>query len=720
MKYRSIAALTLLFLLPLATFQGTSRRAIADDPSYYSNFAKVTLHDLRANPTSFKTAQVRFHAYYHKIESIFSPFYTPFLPEQYIAFSIWEDDKKLWLKKDRMADFPFCFMRKDNKYITELTTTAKYTPIEVICTVKNDFNNTPWLEVDTAHATGATALTDKSLHHLVAGYEYLNGGQPALAEHEFWESLKYKLPDDAHLTVLLELGKIAFEAKRWKESEEYAHEALEMDSNNQTAADLYRASREEIVRAYNTGAPHGMNGPTGTDNAHPIPAKDTRDRRSSEAPTPASNPAVAQAGPAPSSDAFARLASANLRIAELESLLNAREKTLADRSASLAEKEAELLGLRREHEKNAEDQARYTSEVANYREQLASLQVEREKLMDGKVESNEALKNEVAALEARKSEIEKLLAGRDDLVAEMEKRGQDLETCKADLTGLMAQRDAVTREIAERKAEVEAMLAKRDGLAKELDGRKAELDQAIAARAGKDQELAARKAEVDGLVARTASTGKENEEIAKLLADRKVELEGILARREGLTKELAERAQALESAQAEVQAALGERDRLAREVEASKAALASAAEPKAGPTTAQPPATPDLSARLAEVTARLDELTAETAKLRGVLAQRDAEIDGLKRDLAARNARVTELERTAGDREQRIVGLQSEVARVKSIFARQSELLHEATDKLTAVESRLNSAGAPAETEEQIWRGRRTPSGRRTPEEIGK
>lgn len=778
MKSRYAAAIALLVLLALFSLAGRTRPAQADDPAWYDGFTEVTLHDLQANPTSFKTAKVRFKAFFNKVESIFTPFYTPFIPEQYLAFSIWAHDRNLWVKSDRMADFPFCFVRKDSAYVGPITTTKKYGAFELFCTVENDFNNTPWLQVVHVRALEGRRLTDKSLHHMVVGYEYLAAGQSELAEHEFWEAQKYDLPDHARLAVLSEVAKIAFEARRYKEAEEYAHQILGLDHNNQLGQDLYRAAREEMVRAYNGAAPHGIEGPSGTDNSHVVPRQDDRGRRSSEAPKDrAAGPAVAEAQPVQAAQpANLTLLAAQARIGELEKLLNARDKTLADRSAALADREAELIRIRQEREQQIAEQSRYTAEVKSVREQLASLQVERGRMEDGKVATTDTLKQEILALETRKSELSQLTAGRDELVQQMMKQGQDLATCKIEMAGLMAQREAVTHEIEARRAEVANLATRKDGMAGELSQRQAELAAALAAGtsrvealnqeiaahesraqsltqtvteresaaselaatisarqaelkavATQVQELEARKREVESLVARAGDRARTGEELTQTLATRQAELDGVLARRAELTRELEARAAALRQAETEVTQTLAQRDALCAELAAAsrtlsekQAEIARVAEPKEAPTAQDP----NLAANLAEIAARQDLLVEETSRLRKELQARDREITGLRRDLIARDGRIADLERDLAVRTSRINALESELSRVRGVAERQSALIHEAGQKIDELQARLEASArsaevtpAPTAEAEPVWRGRRTPLGRRSPAE---
>ena len=805
MKFRHIAVVFLLLVLPLALIADHPRRAeAADDPDWYDAHVETTLADLVANPTSFKTIKVRFKAIFHKIESIYSPFYTPFVPEEFIAFSIWDVDKKLWLKTDRMKDFPFCFMRKDSIYLHQVGSAKKYTLVEIIGSVENDFNNMPWIEVRQALPVTDRRLTDKALHHIVMGYEYLNSGQPALAEHEYWESLKYDLPDNAHLNVVQELAKIAFEARRWKEAEDLAQQILNMDEENQLGRDIYRAAREEMVRAYNTGAPHGIEGPSGTDNAHPVNQPDNRDRRRSATPKPenAQGPSIAQAGKpvekpaATPADASARMSSqAALEFAELERKLGDRDKQLADRSAKLAVAEAEAGRLRQEKARSLEDQARVTSEVDSVREQLASVQVEKDKLKDEagalaqhQVESNDTLAREVAELEARKAEAEKALTGRDAILADVDAQARALAACKAELAGLMGQRDEITAAIAARKAEVDGLLGKRDGLAQEIGARKADLEKQLSGVASREQELEgklaigatreqelegklaigatreqelegklatgatreqelegklaagltraqgveaqvreleARKAELDTLTERAENAGDENSQVTLALEVRKAELDGMLARRAQLSQELEERARSLEDAQAEISGLAGKRDGLRAQVVQAEQALAALTARRAEPESQAEPSTPDpdLTAKLKAVTERQELLVGEASRMRKEIAAKDLLIASLERDVETRTARIAELERTLRARDQKVAGLQGELGLARSQQQRQAAVLKEIADQVTALETRLNQDAASEGTASEPlpeWRGRRTPEGRRSPQEFGR
>ncbi len=772
MNHRIPSLLTLLSVLALALVALAHRPADADE-KFYEHFSRVTLTDLQTNPTSFKTAQIRFKAIFHKIESIYSPFYTPFVPEKYMAFSVWDYDKKLWIKGDRLKDFPFIFIKKDNPRLARAATCKKYSLVEIVGTVENDFNNTPWIEATEVIPFAERRLTDKSLHHLVMGYEYLNSGQPALAEHEFYESMKYDLPDDAHLTVLVELTKISFEARRYKEAEDFAHKVLEMDPKNQIGRDIYRAAREEMVREYHQGAPHGIEGPSGTDNAHPVNQPDNRGRRSSQAPAAANPPAVAAGTPAaaPATAADPRLADLRTRLTTLEQQLAAKDRTIAERSASLARAETEVAALRKEKQQVIDEHARYTGEIAEYRERLASMSFENGKLQeearaldraaDGRDRTAAEMGAEIEALQSRKTELEQSLAGRDEMFAEMERRAREIEACRTELKALLDQRDVLTQDVVARRTEVEGLLSRREGLVKEieeragaLETRKAELEQAIAGRQGRAQDLEqqlrsleVRKGELEVLVTRCQGAAQENEEIVKVLESRKQELDGIVSRREELTRELDARAQELARAKSEVEDVLArrstlqqeiagsaslidtrkteiaaltaQRDALTKEVEERKQALASAALPKEQPKTQ---AEEDPAKKLAELLAKQDLLVGETSRLRQALAKKEAEVLSLRDELRTRDRKIGELTEMLAAKDRKIGHLESELLDARATIARQSAMLREVMDKISWIEEQLATGmvAVPAVDEEQDprWKGRRTPNGRRAPEEV--
>jgi hypothetical protein len=117
----------------------------ADDP--IADYKRVELSALRKDPTTFRHVDVKFTGLFHKLENLWAPFFTPFVREDYIVFSVWPEDAELWTRAGWLGDLPTCFIRKDEDGVKDLLALKAYTPVELSGTVLSDFHGLPWVSI---------------------------------------------------------------------------------------------------------------------------------------------------------------------------------------------------------------------------------------------------------------------------------------------------------------------------------------------------------------------------------------------------------------------------------------------------------------------------------------------------------------------------------------------------------------------------------------------
>ncbi|MFC1586786.1 hypothetical protein ACFL54_00610 [Planctomycetota bacterium] len=117
---------------------------------FKDNTPLISLSQIIDQPVTYKGVQVVFEARFHKIDDLYTTVYTPYIPHDYLNFSVWEPDARLW-GDEVSSDFPFLYVRKGTqsgftlgKIMQRL---KKYEKIRLEAKVGAVFDGRPYLEV---------------------------------------------------------------------------------------------------------------------------------------------------------------------------------------------------------------------------------------------------------------------------------------------------------------------------------------------------------------------------------------------------------------------------------------------------------------------------------------------------------------------------------------------------------------------------------------------
>ncbi len=154
------------------------------------NYKEVELQELREQPETFKGTEVEFTIYFHRIDEVWSPFFSPFSPGDYMAFSGWGEAQAIWKKNEMVRDFPFMYVQNGDDAVEELLAAEKYDVLRIQGTVKSAFKSYPWIEVQHVDITQKKAFTREQLRHLMLGQEADRNGHPTEATKHLENGLK--------------------------------------------------------------------------------------------------------------------------------------------------------------------------------------------------------------------------------------------------------------------------------------------------------------------------------------------------------------------------------------------------------------------------------------------------------------------------------------------------------------------------------------------------
>jgi tetratricopeptide (TPR) repeat protein len=169
-------------------------------------FSEVDLKTIIANPTAYKYLNVRFDAVLNRIgEKAFVPWLTTFDAENYIGFSAWPGDAKLWQSEDRARSFPLLFLHKFSPSLLDLLQAGRFSLVRISATVMGDYELKPWLMVNRIKVLESKVFTEDALAALALAKEAMAAKKPAVAIRHYENALAgiwtTSLRLDIHLTL---------------------------------------------------------------------------------------------------------------------------------------------------------------------------------------------------------------------------------------------------------------------------------------------------------------------------------------------------------------------------------------------------------------------------------------------------------------------------------------------------------------------------------------
>lgn len=189
--------LAMALLTPMAWCGGDDDKDVVVVPT--------TLTAMRDRPDAFKQVTVRFPLQFNGLGKISNPFFTRFVPTDFVNFYGWATEQPIWRKEAYDDLFGMLFLSKESPMLSELYKLRVYDRIEVEGIVRNTFQGMPWIEVTNFKPVGGKVST-ATLAHLYRGEEFMKKRQWELAIHELSLAPAQAAPDDVRAAVHKNLG----------------------------------------------------------------------------------------------------------------------------------------------------------------------------------------------------------------------------------------------------------------------------------------------------------------------------------------------------------------------------------------------------------------------------------------------------------------------------------------------------------------------------------
>jgi hypothetical protein len=143
---------------------------------------------------------------FHQYTQVYNPYFTRFVPERYLNFAAWGDEQEIWKVEEYSRDFPFLFVAKKARNLSDFLKLKRFDRVQVIGEIKDIFKGKPWIELYSIKPLDGK-ITEKSLVHRVRGDMAMKKNRPRIAVKEYNLALSVKdLPDMYAYGVMKDLG----------------------------------------------------------------------------------------------------------------------------------------------------------------------------------------------------------------------------------------------------------------------------------------------------------------------------------------------------------------------------------------------------------------------------------------------------------------------------------------------------------------------------------
>ncbi len=192
--------------------------AAQDDEGIFAPFARelglakdptapheTTLATLRGNPDAYRNVRVILTLQMNERTNFWNPFFTRFTPDNYVNFSAWGDEQRLWVAAEYGNEFPLFFVDRRSEPARKILAAEPFQRFRVTAIVRDTFRGMPWIEV-----TKVKSLSEKlargTLVHGARGRKWMEAGKWALAANEFDRAIAGDLPDASRVGLLKDLS----------------------------------------------------------------------------------------------------------------------------------------------------------------------------------------------------------------------------------------------------------------------------------------------------------------------------------------------------------------------------------------------------------------------------------------------------------------------------------------------------------------------------------
>ena len=235
----------MIAVLAVVIFTGTASAGWWDG---IGDAKTIDLQDVIDSPRKWKGKEVVFECFFHEVTDFYNPYYTRFLPAQYVNFSVWPVGARLWNKDEFAHSFHFLFIEKDHKRFGHLVGMKRFAHLKLRGYVQNTFKNVPWIEIRAVELI-ETGFSRDTLREIILGDRAADREQWDIALAHYNRAATASLPREVLSGVENKRGQ-AYEGLGQKEAATAAYaRALKLDHDGFRSATVQDMPGEAMAEA---------------------------------------------------------------------------------------------------------------------------------------------------------------------------------------------------------------------------------------------------------------------------------------------------------------------------------------------------------------------------------------------------------------------------------------------------------------------------------------
>jgi tetratricopeptide (TPR) repeat protein len=241
---RRAAVLPVALALGACTYYHGDLERLADqtdrdfrrDPT--KTYSEVSLEAVLHAPSSYRYIDLRFSAVLNRVgEKGFTPFWTPFLSENYISFSVWSTAADLTNPDARSRSHPLLFIHRNNPSVKALLEASRFSRVRIEGRVGGDYDQMAWIDVARILVEEEEVYTEDALADLALAKEALAAKKGAQAVRFLEDALKGIWLAETRYWIYMKLGGLQESAGNLEAAKEAFEGALRVDHDSTEAVE---------------------------------------------------------------------------------------------------------------------------------------------------------------------------------------------------------------------------------------------------------------------------------------------------------------------------------------------------------------------------------------------------------------------------------------------------------------------------------------------------
>ncbi|MEO0479375.1 MAG: hypothetical protein AAF196_07840 [Planctomycetota bacterium] len=206
---------------------------------------ETTLSAIRQSPEAYRGVYSRFEIQFDTVGQVQNPFFTRFVPSEFVNFFAWDGEQPIWRKSEFHNVFAMLFMSKLNEQSSEIHRLSIYDRLSCVGIVRSTFQGKPWIEV-LSFEKMVTKVDTPTLAHLYRAETWMNRRDWSKAISELGLATDSRQPSFVRSAVRRNLGVCHMRMGEVEEGRRHLKAAVALDGRkDRSLVAMEREARQQ-------------------------------------------------------------------------------------------------------------------------------------------------------------------------------------------------------------------------------------------------------------------------------------------------------------------------------------------------------------------------------------------------------------------------------------------------------------------------------------------